>query len=508
MPAARRAGPGAIGMQIFDELRRRVKNLLTAPLAELGSWARLARGQITLWRYCARRLHENNVMAMSSALSFRTIFALVPLVIVAFLALKSLGVVEDSKRYLHDFLERSGMTQITYTEPGEEPPPPEGREPSPSPAGPPAEPPSGPPAGPDGDRPPAAPATGPERITVAEKIESAVESAESRLTVGRVGPLTVVLLVWAALTLLTTMERSLNRIFEAPKARGLARRTLIYWSAVTLGPLVIVLAVRAGTGLLDAVRNVPVLSWTLGPIGWAAPFLGGVLVVASLYTLMPNTRVPPTRALEGAVLAVPMWALARWAFSLYVDRVGSQSLYGAMGLIPLFLLWLNLSWWIFLFGAQVAHAAASVQRLMRADADRDTPLTAWDDLAAVLAVARTQAACGGPASPADVAGALACPQVRADRLLRRLAEAGVLIRGEGETERLALAVLPDRLPVRRVLGIHASEETGAAAGDTGVSRAVAEVRRRAEAGIEGLTVGDLMKEPKNNNDEQGMVNAE
>jgi len=394
-------------MRIFDELRRRVQNLLTAPLAELGRWARLARSQITLWRYCVRRLRDNNVMAMSSALSFRTIFALVPLVIVGFLALKSLGVVEDSKRYLHDFLERSGLTQITYTEPGEEPPSPE----SPLPGR--------PPVAPDGEMPGTPPYTVPERITVADKIESVVEYAESQLTVGRLGPLSVVLLVWTALTLLTMMERCLNRVFEAPKSRGFARRILIYWSAVTLGPLVIVVAVRAGGDLVNAVRNVPVLAWTLGPIGWVAPFVVGVLVVASLYTLMPNTRVPFRRAVEGAILAVPMWAVARWAFSLYVDRVGSQSLYGAMGLIPLFLLWLNLSWWIFLFGAQVAHAAASVKRLMRADQDRDTPLTAWHDLAAVLAVARTQVARDGPASPADVAEILACPEVRAERLLRR-----------------------------------------------------------------------------------------
>ena len=485
-------------MKIFDELRRRVKNLLTAPLAELGRWARFARGQITLWRYCVRRLRENNVMAMSSALSFRTIFALVPLLIVAFLALKSLGVVEDSKRYLRDFLDRSGLTQITYTEPGEAPPPPDG----PSPPR--------PPVSEDGGLPGTPPYTVPERITVAEKIESVLDYAESRLTVGRVGPLSAVLLVWTALTLLTTMERCLNRIFEAQRARGFARRILIYWSAVTLGPLVIVVAVRLGGDLVDSVRNVPVLSWTLGPIGWVAPFVVGVLVVASLYTLMPNTRVPLARALEGAVLAVPMWGLARWAFSLYVDRVGSQSIYGAMGLIPLFLLWLNLSWWIFLFGAQVAHAAASVERLMRADQDRDTILTAWHDLAAVLAVARTQVARDGPASPADVAEALACPEFRAETLLRRLAEAGVLVRAEGEPDRCALAVPTDRLRVARVLAIHCSDGAVASGGrDDDVTRAVADVRRRAEAGIENLTVADLLREQReNDNHQQRTSNAQ
>ena len=491
--------------QIFDELRRRVKNLLTAPLTELGSWARFARSQITLWRYCIRRLHENNVMAMSSALSFRTIFAMVPLVIVAFLALKGYGVVEDSKAYLRDFLERSGLTQITYTDTGEAPDaPPEG-EPAPPPV--PRE---------DGHLPGTPPYDVPERISVAEKIESVVENAEESLTVGKVGPVTVVLLVWTALTLLTTMERSLNRIFEAPRARSFARRTLIYWSAVTLGPLVIVAAVQLGGGLVDAVRYVPVLRWTLGPIGWIAPFVVGVLVVGSLYTLMPNTRVPFRQALEGAVLAVPLWGLARWGFAVYVDRVGVTSIYGAMALIPLFLLWLNLSWWIFLFGAQVAHAAANVEQLMRADAEHDTTLTAWHDLAATVAVARAQAVQGRAVSPAEVAEVLACPEVRAEALLRRLAEADILLRApppEGETageatERVALGVPPDRLPVSRVLAIHCRDGDVAADGEDEVSRAVADARRRAEAGIEGVTVADLLRQRQNNNHEQGMMNAE
>jgi len=468
-------------MKILDRVRRRIRNLLTAPLAELGSWARLARSQITLWRYCVRRLRENNVMAMSSALSFRTIFALVPLVIVGFLALKTLGVVEDSKRYLRDFLERSGLTEITYVAPEETAP----GGPAPAVEGGAAE--EGRPAPPSAGTPPGSP----RRITVAEKIESIVAYAESQLTLGRVGPVTAVLLVWTALTLLTTMERSLNRIFEAPRQRGLARRILLYWSALTLGPLVIVVAVRAGSSLVEAVRNIPVLAWTLGPVGWVAPFAVGILFVASLYTLMPNTRVAFRRAVAGAVLAVPLWGLARWAFSLYVARVGSQSIYGALGLIPLFLMWLNLSWWIFLFGAQVAHAAASVERLLQADQERRRPITPWDDLAAALALARLQAEQGGPASPRDVARALGCSEARAERLLRRLLEGGLVVADGEALARCALAVPPDRLSVARVLSVRCPPPDGRAATEAPVLKAVAEVRRRAETDLQHITLADL-----------------
>ena len=469
-------------MKTLDELRRRIGNLLTAPLTELGSWARFARSQITLWRFCVRRLHENNVMAMSSALSFRTIFALVPTIIVAFLALKSLGVVEDSKHWLRDFLDRSGLTRITYMGSTDEPPPD---------AEPPSELPE--PPDPDADMPGTPPYTVPQRITVAEKIEQLVEHVEGQLTVGRVAPLGVVLLVWSALTLLTTVERCLNRIFEASRARGLARRILLYWSVVTLGPLVIVVAVRAGGGLVESVRNLPVLSWTLGPVGWVAPFVVGILFLASLYTLMPNTRVPWRQALEGALLAVPLWGLARWGFAAYVERVGSQSLYGALGLLPLFLLWLNLSWWIFLFGAEVAHAAANVERLLWADQDGDRPTTPWHDLAVVLAVARTQVARSGPATPAEVAQVLGLAEYRAEAVLRRLADAGILIRSDDAAARCALAMPPDRLPVTRILNIQCADgDVPADGADEAVAQAVAEVRRRSEAGLDRLTVADLL----------------
>lgn len=195
-------------MKILDSLEQRIRGLLTTPLAELGSWARLARGQIQMWRFCVRRLGDNNVLAMSSALSFRTIFALVPTSIVAFLAMKSLGIVEDSKQMLREFLDRTGMTQITYV-----------ARPAPADAAP-------------GQTAPSqtspAEADAEAKITVAEKVESLVEHVEGQLTVGRLGPVSVVLLIWSALTLLTTAERCLNRVFDVPRSRGVARRVLVY----------------------------------------------------------------------------------------------------------------------------------------------------------------------------------------------------------------------------------------------------------------------------------------
>ena len=103
-------------------IRERVHSLLHTPREELGSWARVIRFQINLWRFCIGRLRKNNAMAMSAALSFRTIFAMVPVLILAFLMLKPLGVVEDSRPFLEEILTRSGLDEIyVHTEPPEPP---------------------------------------------------------------------------------------------------------------------------------------------------------------------------------------------------------------------------------------------------------------------------------------------------------------------------------------------------------------------------------------------------
>ncbi len=455
-------------MKKIHEIRQRVTDLVAASPAA-GGGARPAHRVVHLWRFCARRLHDNNVMAMSAALSFRSIFALIPTIIVAFLAMKSLGVVEDSKRMLRDFLDRSGLTQIAYVErsaPGE--------------------------ATPEGPDAPDA-AEGPQ-ITVAEKVEALVDKIESQLTVGRLGPVTGIVLVWTALTLLTTVERSLNRIFGAPRPRSLARRILTYWSAVTLGPLALALVSRVGGDVFAAGRNIPVLEWTLGPLGWILPVAAGILLLAALYTVMPNTQVRFLAALEGAAVAVPVWLVAKWGFSMYVEHVGRQSLYGALGLIPLFLMWLNFSWWIFLLGAEVAYVTANLPRLLRAQQDGDRPITPWHHLAGALVVARAQRTAGGPVEAGDVAKALGLPSGPAETVIVRLCDMGVLVRVAGDGPmRCVLAMPASRIAVAEVLRTDRPAAAEApAAGDPEIAAMVADVRRRSEAGVAGLTVADLV----------------
>ncbi|MBN2446277.1 MAG: YihY family inner membrane protein [Phycisphaerae bacterium] len=379
-------------MRVAD-LRAWIEDFLTRPGEQLGRGARFLRTQIELWRFCGRRLRAHNVAAMSAALSFRTIFALIPTLVLAFLVLRSFGVVEDGKRALRDFLESSGLAQIkavhktdggatvsTDLEPAATVAPetetdnaqPNGLEPS-------------------ADQPVAELGDG-DFINVADQIESVVEEVEGKLTFQRIGPVGALLLIWTAMTLLTTVESSLNRIFEAPTSRALSRRVILFWTAITLGPVLIVATIYISRNAIASAATLPGISWLALTLAWFTPILVGVLVVAAGYRLIPNTHVRPAAAFGGALVAVPAWMVARWAFAIYVERFVFQgNLYGVLGLLPLFLLWLNVSWGILLFGAELAHTATSLSRLRTAEHAERTVLGPSDWLAVAVAIARPYA---------------------------------------------------------------------------------------------------------------------
>ena len=452
-----------------DTLAQRIQRIVTSPSHELGRWARFVQFQLELWRFCARRLRENNVMAMSAALSFRTIFAMVPALVLALLVLKSLGTLEDGKRSLRQFLDASGFTQIVAVQEGE-----------------------------GGKVPASADAPGPDAkvINIADEIESLVTQVETKLTFERIGPIGALLLIWTALSLLTTMEQSLNRIFGAPRGRSVARQTFLYWSAMTLIPIAFVAAGYLGKTASAALEGVRGAAWLVGALGWAASVLLGIGLLAALYKLLPNTHVRYRSAVGGAVVAVPLWLVAKWGFALYVQRlVLKGNLYGVLGLLPLFLLWLNYSWLIFLFGAQLAHTAVNLRSLRQADLAENLVLGPSDLLAAALAIARPYLAGQGFAERDRIAAALNLPAEAAHWLIDRLSAAGLVSATGVEAEGgYVLVRPPDRLRVREILQVGDPRGRGAAAAGYAPELAglVARVQHRADAALENWTLADVL----------------
>jgi len=460
-------------MKIISTIRRRLEELLTAPGEQLGRGAKFVRFQVQLWRFCARRLREHNALAMSAALSFRTIFAMVPTLVLALLVVKSMGILGDRRAAVQDALAALKLDRITLEQ---TPPPGEG-------------------AGAVGAT------TRPRRRDLADVLTGLVGRAESKLTFGRIGPVGALLLIWSALALLTTIERSLNRIFGAGRSRSLGRRVLLYWSVVTLGPVLLVTARYLGGQLISASQRVPGLPWLLAGLGWAGPVVVGIVLLAALYKLMPNTRVPFRAAIGGAVVAVPLWLVAMWGFGLYVGQVAGGSLYGTLGLLPLFLIWLNVSWLIFLFGAELAHTAVNLEQMEMAALAARSIAGPLDLLAAALAVAGPYVRGEGPVPAGRVASGARLPAETLQLLLDRLTEAGIVSPAQ-ESDQEAAYVLSrpaERIRVAAVLdagGVTPAEgDAGRAAGaDPTIASALEHVRRRTDGALEGLTLADVLAE--------------
>ena len=452
-------------MKTIDVIRDWIQKLLKAPVDRLGRWARFARFQIRLWPHCFRRLRRNNLLTMSSALAFRTIFAMVPIIVLAVLVVKAVGMAELGRESLWKALEFTGITRLTVSRDrfGEEI--------------------EGPPR--------------PEEVMMSDRLEHLIDSVEQKLTLGKVGPIGSIIFIWTALTLVSTMENSLNRVFGAPHARPFARRMLLYWSVITLFPVLLAAADYAGRRIAAGVPELPVLSWFLAALGWLQPVLIGVLLLAAVYVLMPNTRVRVSTALAGATTAVLLWLVAKWAFGLYVTNlVGRGSLYGTLGLIPLFLFWMNISWILFLFGAQLAHTAGNLKALEAADRARGFVCTSRDVLAGALAVAIPYQDGSGPVPDHKVADKLALPPESVESLMQRLVALGVVSRVELKGEEGCVLARPaEKIPVLHVMEI-GDDPSGMSdrVYPDEISRRIDAFRKRAEGVLGEVTLADLVAE--------------
>lgn len=181
----------------------------------------------------------------------------------------------------------------------------------------------------------------------------------SRLTVAGIA-----VLVLTALMMMSSIEDRFNRIWRVPTRRRGSARLLLYWAALTLGPLLI----AAGVGATSWLYEQPVWHGVahrglLGVRLWGvAPFVITWVGLTILYEVVPNRRVRWRDALAGALVVAVLFELSRKGFVLYVRQFANYSeIYGALAAIPIFLIWVYLSWVIVLLGAILTAALTTFE---------------------------------------------------------------------------------------------------------------------------------------------------
>ena len=176
---------------------------------------------------------------------------------------------------------------------------------------------------------------------------------------GALGMIGMLLLVYVAIRMLASIEATFNDIWGVARGRNWLWRIVLYWTAISLGPIAIVGALGlAGGPHLKTTESIVEKMPVIGSLVFQfLPLLILCLVFALLYLLVPNTKVKFGAAFVGGVTGGSLWYLNNVFGFLYVSRVVTYSkMYGSLGLVPVFMAGLYLSWLILLFGAQVAYA--------------------------------------------------------------------------------------------------------------------------------------------------------
>ncbi len=160
-----------------------------------------------------------------------------------------------------------------------------------------------------------------------------------------------ILLVTAYMTLVT-IERALNRIWRVPKPRAGTTRLLVYWTMMTFGPPAIAVTVLASSYVLSLplVTDADVLHLRASLVTWL-PWLTSGVAFFLLFWAIPNCRVPVRDALIGALVTTIAFQSMIAVFKLVVSNSSYQVVYGTFAAVPLFLTWLYLCWTLVLVGA-------------------------------------------------------------------------------------------------------------------------------------------------------------
>ena len=188
-----------------------------------------------------------------------------------------------------------------------------------------------------------------------EKLIGTINTLIERLNAGAIGAVGTVLVFLAAVFLLAQLEVILNEIWGLKRHRPFFYRLAIYWTAITFGPPLMALSIAIPATL----RSYRAAAWLEHYISVdffrLLPFVFVWLMFTGIYLFMPNTRVRFSAAAVGAIVGGTLWEIAGVGFTLYTSTVLVYSaLYGSLGVIPLFFLWLFISWSIFLFGAELS----------------------------------------------------------------------------------------------------------------------------------------------------------
>jgi membrane protein len=187
-------------------------------------------------------------------------------------------------------------------------------------------------------------------IIITRYMQQFADSAARLTAVG------VIFLAITAMSMMLTIDKAFNVIWQVSRPRPLLKRLVAYWAVLTLAPLLIGASLSLTSWLIGLSMGHGNL---VSPFGMAAlktlPILFTALAFTLLFRLVPNCHVPRAHALIGALAAALVFETMNRVFGYFISHFPTYTLvYGAFASVPIFLMWIYLSWLTILFGAVIA----------------------------------------------------------------------------------------------------------------------------------------------------------
>jgi membrane protein len=266
-----------------------------------------------------------------------------------------------------------------------------------------------------------------------------------------------------ALMLMATIDNAFNSIWHIRNRRNPLARFLVYWAILTMGPMLL----GAGMFTTSYLLSLPLVSGVDAGFGikerllaWL-PFLTTSIAFTILYILIPNCYVLRRHALAGGVTAAILFELAKYGFGIYVKAMpGFQTIYGALAVIPIFLVWIYTSWVVLILGAHITFCLSAFrlgpEKLGKKDND-----WSFDEVYKVVYLLWMAQKEGKPLSSYDIRkGGMRTPQHQINEIMGCLESANwvqgtgsgkwILSRDMDEVSVLDLVkVIPRPLPVEK-----------------------------------------------------------
>ena len=185
---------------------------------------------------------------------------------------------------------------------------------------------------------------------------------------GLIAGIGLLVLFWSVLKVLGHIELAFNDIWEIKKQRSWGRKFSDYLSIMLISPILVLMSGSATvfikTQVTQITQKVELLGVISPLISFLLKFSPYILIWALftiLYIIMPNTKVNFKAGLLGGVVAGTLYQIAQLAYiSFQIGAAKYNAIYGSFAALPLFLMWLQISWWIVLFGAELSFANQNV----------------------------------------------------------------------------------------------------------------------------------------------------